>query len=82
MQRIQGKGGRQMARKLDHATWQEDPANVITLVNRSTHNYILELPSGRFRLDAGRSMQTMNSILNIKSIRGLVEQGLLTVEKR
>ena len=69
-----------MAKKLDANTWQENPADVITIVNRSSHNYILELPSGRFRLDAGRTMRTMNSILDIVSIRELVDQGILSVE--
>ena len=70
-----------MHRRHDLNTWQEDPSDIITLVNRSGRNYILELPSGRFRLDAGRSMRTMNSILDIRSIRELVEQGNITIEQ-
>ena len=69
-----------MVRQQNNNTWQENPADVIVLVNHSSHNYILELPTGRFRLDAGRSMQTLNSILDIQPIRELVEQGILIVE--
>ena len=69
-----------MVRQLSNNTWQENPADVIVLVNRSSNNYILELPSGRFRLDAGRSMQTLNSILDIQPIQELVDQGILIVE--
>lgn len=70
-----------MVQKLKGTTWQEDPADVITLVNRSTRNYILELPAGRFRLDAGRRMTTVKSILNIKAIQGLVEEGIFVLEE-
>jgi hypothetical protein len=68
-----------MARKLEANTWQEDPANVITLVNKSGRNYILELPSGRVRLDAGRRIRTLKSILNVTGIRDLVNEGTLEV---
>lgn len=69
-----------MVRKTDPNTWQEDPADVILLVNRSAKNYILELPAGRVRLDAGRSIRTLTSILDINAIRDLVSEGLLSVE--
>ena len=70
-----------MVYKPDTNTWTENPKDVIELVNRSSHNYILELPSGRCRLDAGRRIRTMDSILDIKGIRALVEEGELVVEK-
>ncbi len=62
-------------------TWQEDPEQIIFLVNRSQNNYILELPSGRYRLDAGRRMRTMRSIMKINQVKQLVDQGNLVIER-
>ncbi len=69
-----------MARKLNSNTWQEDPADIIILVNRSGKNFILELPSGRCRLDAGRRIRTLKSIMDINAIRELVNQGDLEIQ--
>ena len=69
-----------MADKLRDNTWQEDPANIIVLANHSKHNYILELPSGRYRLDAGRRMRTLRSILNLPEVQKLVDDGYLSLE--
>lgn len=69
-----------MLRKLNYTSWQEDPADVIMLVNRSSKNFILELPAGRVRLDAGRSIRTLKSILDIAGVRELVNQGELEVQ--
>lgn len=63
-------------------TWQEDPDQIIILANRSTNNYILELPSGRFRLDAGRRMRTLRSIMKVQQVQQLVDEGSLAVEAR
>lgn len=69
-----------MSLKLDHNTWQEDPHDVIVVVNQTRNNYILDLPAGRYRLDAGRRMRTLKSIMDIPRIRELIEQGDLIVE--
>lgn len=61
-------------------TWQENPDDVVLISNRSRHNFILELPTGRYRLDAGRRMRTLRSVLKIDQVRTLVEQGELVVE--
>jgi hypothetical protein len=61
-------------------TWQEDPDEIITLVNRSNSNYLLELPSGRVRLDAGRKMRTLRSILKVQQVNDFVNQGILAIE--
>jgi hypothetical protein len=61
-------------------TWQEDPAQIIVLVNRSKNNYILDLPSGRVRLDAGRRLRTLRSITQIEQVKALVDQGNLAIE--
>ena len=61
-------------------TWQENPDDIIVLVNRSSNNYILELPSGRYRLDAGRRMRTLRSIMKVQQVKQLVDAGTLLVE--
>ena len=67
-------------RSYDDITWLEDPKEVIILFNRSEKNYILELPTGLYRLDAGRRMRTLRSILDIGQIKELVSSGHLVVE--
>lgn len=69
-----------MAQKEIPATWMEDPEEVIMLVNRSSHNYILDLPAGRFRLDAGRRMRTLRSITNYAQVQELLERGDFVIE--
>jgi hypothetical protein len=69
-----------MSDNISGNTWQEDPAQIIVLVNRSKNNYILDLPSGRVRLDAGRRMRTLRSIMQIEQVKALVDQGNLAVE--
>lgn len=69
-----------MASKNATTTWQESTDDVIMLVNRSGNNYILELPTGRCRLDAHRTIRTLRSITNIEQVKRLVEQGELVIE--
>lgn len=61
-------------------TWIEDPDDIIVLANRSRQNFILDLPAGRFRLDAGRRMRTLRSILRHESVMELVNAGQLAIE--
>ncbi len=61
-------------------TWQENKDDIIMLANRSSKNFILELPAGRYRLDAGRRMRTLRSILNITQVKELLQQGSLVIE--
>lgn len=70
-----------MSNNITGNTWQEDPNQIIILVNRSKNNYILELPSGRYRLDAGRRMRTVRSIMKIQQVKQLVDQGNLVIEQ-
>jgi len=67
------------AAELDY-TWIENPDDIIVLVNNTNKNFILDLPSGRYRLDAGRRMRTLRSILKYSQILALVEDGSLTVQ--
>lgn len=67
------------AAELDY-TWVENPDDIIVLVNNTSRNFILDLPAGRYRLDAGRRMRTLRSILKYSQILALVEDGSLTVQ--
>lgn len=64
----------------DEYTWLENPDDIIVLANRSSQNFILDLPAGRYRLDAGQRMRTLRSILSYKQIIDLVHEGKLAVE--
>jgi hypothetical protein len=61
-------------------TWIEDPDDIIVIANRSTQNFILDLPAGRYRLDAGRRMRTLRSILKHEAVMELVNAGQLAIE--
>lgn len=65
----------------DDISWLKNPKDVIVLANRSGKNYVLDLPTGRCRLDAGRKLRTLRSILDIGQIRDLVAAGQLAVEE-
>jgi hypothetical protein len=65
---------------LDEYTWIENPDDIIVLANRSNQNFILDLPSGRCRLDAGRRMRTLRSILKFDSVMELIKAGKLAIE--
>jgi hypothetical protein len=70
-----------MASNVNENTWQENTDDIIVLANRSGKNYILDLPAGRYRLDAGRKMRTLRSILKIREVNELLEQGSLVIER-
>lgn len=61
-------------------TWQERPEDIILLRNRTQKNFILELPTGRYRLDAGRRMRTLRSILRLPQVKELFDKGELAIE--
>lgn len=63
------------------APWMESKKEIIVLHNPSNLNFILDLPAGQYRLDAGRRMRTLRSILTIAQIRQLVDAGQLVVEQ-
>lgn len=71
-----------MANNSNQLTWMEDPADIIVLTNQTKQNFILDLPSGRFRLDAGRRMRTLRSILTVAQVQQLVDSGQLKVEAK
>ena len=56
-------------------TWQ--PHEVVEVTNVSDENLLLELRSGPFRLDVGRSYRVTASALEQPPIRALLERGLI-----
>lgn len=64
----------------DEVTWMESPDEIIVLANRSRENFILDLPAGRLRLDAGRRLRTLRSILKYEQITALIQEGKLAIE--
>jgi hypothetical protein len=64
----------------DGLTWLKNMDDVITLVNKSRSNYILDLPTGMYRLDAGRRMRTLRSILKNNQVQKLVDAGEIAIE--
>lgn len=70
-----------MDRKRDNLTWMNNKGDVVTLENRSQKNFILEMPTGRYRLDAGRRMRTMAILLEQPNIKALVDRGELVVSR-
>jgi len=69
-----------MSNNVTGNTWQENPSDIIVIVNGSHNNFILDLPSGRYRLDAGRRMRTLRSIMKVQQVKQLIDQGSLSVE--
>lgn len=69
-----------MSSNINGNTWQENPEDIIVIANKTRQNYILDLPAGRYRLDAGRRMRTMRSILKIAQVKQLVDNGNLAIE--
>ena len=72
--------GREPASREEEFTWIGNPDDIIVIANRSTQNFILDLPAGRCRLDAGRRMRTLRSILKHESVMELVNAGQLAIE--
>ena len=70
-----------MDKRYDSVTWMQNKGEVITLVNRSSRNFILEVPTGRLRLDAGRSFKANASLAADPRIRALIEKGDLAVSR-
>ncbi len=69
-----------MQKRRDNLTWMQNKGTVITLSNVSRHNFILELPTGRCRLDAGRSLRTLERVVSSPQIKLLIDKGDLVVK--
>ncbi len=61
-----------MANKLPF-TWK--PTDVVEITNTSSENILLELDSGRLRLDAGRTLRVTDCALEQPQLVALVNAG-------
>jgi len=59
-------------------TWK--PTDVIEMSNISNENLLLDLDSGRLRLDIGRTTRLTASALEAPEINALVNQGKVKVQ--
>ncbi|OQA42812.1 MAG: hypothetical protein BWY52_02106 [Chloroflexi bacterium ADurb.Bin325] len=60
-------------------TWQ--PSDVYTITNTTDENVLLELESGRLRIDAGRSVRMTGNALQHPQVMELSRAGKLQIEK-
>ncbi len=70
-----------MDKRYDGVTWMQNKGEVITLVNQSACNFILDGPMGRLRLDAGRSLKVNPSLAADPRIQELIEKGDLVIRR-
>jgi hypothetical protein len=66
-----------MPNKLPY-TWK--PTDVIEVTNASDENVLLELDSGRLRLDAGRTLRLTASALAVPQLNALVNAGKVKIK--
>jgi hypothetical protein len=59
-------------------TWK--PTEVIEATNASDENILLDLDSGRLRLDVGRTVRLTASALEVPQLTSLVNQGKVKVQ--
>jgi hypothetical protein len=59
-----------------------DPAKAVVVHNKTTHNILLNLPTGYFRLDAGRSIQMTPDIAEVAQVKDLLAAGQVEISKR
>ncbi|MCS6844889.1 MAG: hypothetical protein NZ528_11315 [Caldilineales bacterium] len=52
-----------------------DPEKFVTVRNKTNRNILLDLPTGYFRLDAGRSFRMTPDIANVPQVQELVARG-------
>jgi hypothetical protein len=59
-------------------TW--NPSDVIEVTNVSGENILLELDSGRLRLDAGRTLRLTDCALHVPQVTALVNTGQIKMQ--
>jgi hypothetical protein len=58
-----------------------DPEQFVTVRNTTTHNILLDLPTGYFRLDAGRSFRMTPDITETPQVQALVTAGQVEISR-
>lgn len=56
-----------------------DPQKTVVVRNKSAHNILLDLPTGYFRLDAGRSFGMTRDIADVPQVKELVAAGQIEI---
>ncbi|MFZ1545554.1 MAG: hypothetical protein WAT12_00385 [Candidatus Nitrotoga sp.] len=59
-----------------------DPQGFVFVRNKTSQNILLDLPTGAFRLDAGRSFRMTPDIKDVPQIKNLVAQGQVEVSQK
>jgi hypothetical protein len=58
-----------------------DPEQFVVVLNKTNHNILLDLPTGHFRLDAGRSFRMTPDISEVPQVKDLVAQGQVEITR-
>lgn len=58
-----------------------DPEKFVTVRNKTNHNILLDLPTGYFRLDAGRSFRMTPDVMKVPQVQELVAKGEVEISK-
>ena len=64
---------------LDH-DW--DPQGFVFVHNKTSQNILLDLPTGAFRLDAGRTFRMTPDIVGVPQVKNLVAAGQIEIGKQ
>ncbi len=59
-----------------------DPEQFVTVRNTTNHNILLDLPTGHFRLDAGRSFRMTPDIAEVPQVKELAAAGQVEISKK
>ena len=59
-----------------------DPQKTVIVRNKSAQNILLDLPTGYFRLDAGRSFGMTRDIADLPQVRDLVAAGQVEITSK
>jgi hypothetical protein len=58
-----------------------DPQRLVTVRNKTDRNILLDLPTGHFRLDAGRSFRMTADIADVAQVKDLVAAGQVEINR-
>ena len=59
-----------------------DPEQFVTVRNKTDRNILLDLPTGYFRLDAGRSFRMTPDVADVAQVKELVATGQVEISKQ
>ena len=59
-----------------------DPQKFVLVRNKSGQHILLDLPTGSFRLDAGRSFRMTPDIVDVRQVKDLVATGQIEIGKK